>query len=141
MKRFVLFIIISLFSISAFSQALSDDDLRAAKRESRKNMTIKEWNTDASSKVRWLDRKTTYDSKGRKIEEVEYARYGQKWRETYEYDDKDRIVKCVYYNDRNKPELIRKYEYNAKGQKVKQLNYSPGGKLITVKVFEYITSE
>ena len=139
MKRIIFLVLTLLAALQLSAQSLSDDDLRAAKREQRKNLTIKEWNTDASTKTRWLDRKTTYDAKGRKIEEVEYARYGQKWRETYQYDDNDRIVKCVYYNDHNKPELIRKFQYNESGRKVKQFNYSPNGKLLTTKVYEYIT--
>ena len=54
------------------------DPATLAKREARKNLVVKEWNTDARTKTRWLDRQTKYDSQGRKVEEIEYATYGQK---------------------------------------------------------------
>jgi len=127
------------FAGSAYAQQV--DSATAAKRERRKNLTVKEWNTDAKTQTRWLDRLTVYDEFGRKIEEIEYTNYGQKWRITCEYGENDRVVKEVEYDDRNKPVRIRKYEYNADGTKKKQYNYAPNGKLETVKVFEYVVSE
>ena len=103
-------------------------------------MVVREWNTDPRTKTRWLDRVTTYDALGHKIEEIEYTKIGQKWRETYEYGEDDRISKDVLYNERDKVVLVRKYEYNPDGSKKKQFNYAPNGKLETVKVFEYATS-
>ena len=140
MKR-IFIVLFFIFSVCAAASAQNLTEAELAKREARRNMTIKEWNTDAKTKTRWLDRVTTYDSEGRKIEEIEYASYGQKWRETYEYGDNGRIVKEVYYDDRNKPQLIRKYEYNEDGTKKKQYNYLPNGKLKTIKVFEYIVEK
>ncbi|MBQ5914748.1 MAG: hypothetical protein IIW90_06630, partial [Alistipes sp.] len=113
-----------------------------AKRAKRKNLTVKEWNTDASKKSRWLDHITVYDEKGRKIEEIEYNQFGQIRRETCEYDPvTDMVIKEVIYNDRNKPERIRKYEYNDDGTKHKQYNYLPNGKLYSIKIFEYVFDE
>lgn len=110
-----------------------------AKREKRKNLTVKEWNTNAKSKTRWLDHLTVYDDQGRKIEEIEYATYGQKERITFEYNPENgKIAKEVVYDDRNKPFRIRKYEYNADGTKQKQYNYLPNGKLYSIKIFEYL---
>ncbi len=124
----------------AAAQALSPETL--AKRAKRKNLTVKEWNTDSSKKSRWLDHLTVYDEKGRKIEEIEYNQFGQIERITSEYDPvTDMIIKEVVYNDRNKPERIRKYEYNSDGTKCKQYNYLPNGKLYTIKIFEYIFEE
>ena len=117
------------------AQTLSPETL--AKREKRKNLTVREWNTDSKTKTRWLDRVTVYDAEGRKIEQAEYASYGLKWRETYEYDERGFISKEVVYNDKNKPSRIRRYEFNANGTKAKQYNYLPNGKLFSVKVFEY----
>lgn len=117
------------------------DPATLAKREARRNLTVKEWNTDAKTKTRWLDRQTTYDSQGRKIEEVEFATYGQKWRQTYEYGTNGRVVKEIEYDAKNKPVRIRKYEWNEDGTRKKQYNYAPNGKLLTVKVFEYIFSD
>ena len=139
-KRLLLFMLVfALIPVSMSAQEL--DAATLAKRAGRKNLTIKEWNTDAKSKTRWLDRVTTYDSEGRKIEQIEYASYGQKWRETYEYGENGRVVGGVEYDDRDKPKSIRKYEYNADGTKKKQYNYAPNGRLQTIKVFEYVIGE
>lgn len=136
--KIILATLLSLFSISAYAQL---DAATMAKRQARKNLVIREWNTDAKTQTKWLDRVTTYDDQGRKIEEIEYTRYGQKWRETFEYGANGKISKNVVYNEKNKPTAIRKYEYNADGTKKKQYNYAPNGKLQTVKVFEYTIQE
>lgn len=112
-----------------------------AKRAKRKNLTIREWNTDAKAKTRWLDHITTYDSLGRKVEEIEYATYGQVQRVIIEYDADGFVSREVVYNDKDKPVRIRKYEYNDNGTKKKQYNYLPNGKLYSVKVFEYAFSD
>lgn len=112
-----------------------------AKRAKRKNLTVKEWNTDATSRTKWLDHLTVYDNEGRKIEEIEYAVYGQVERVVTEYNEQGQVSREVVYNDKNKPIRIRKYEYNEDGTKHKQLNYLPNGKLYSVKVFEYNFSE
>ena len=119
MKRFILSALAALLcSFALNGQELSPETL--AKREARKNLTVKEWNTDARTKTRWLDRETTYDSQGRKVEVIEYASYGQKWRETYEYGENGRVAKEVEYDDRNKPVRVRKYEWNSDGTKKKK---------------------
>ena len=92
-KALIYAIAILVACLSASAQEL--DPATLAKREARKNLVVKEWNTDARTKTRWLDRVTKYDSLGRKIEEIEYASYGQKWREVREYDDYGRLVKEV----------------------------------------------
>ena len=127
-------------SIHAGAQSQSEEYL-AAKRALHRGLTVKEWNTDARNKTRWMDHQTTYDAEGRKVEEIEYTQYGQKWRETYEYGENDRIVKEVVYNEKDKPSLIRKYEYNADGRKLRQYNYTPDGRLQTTKVFEYTIAQ
>ena len=48
---------------------------RQAKLERRKSLTVKEWNVEG--KRRWLDHLTVYDDEGYKLEEIEYAVYGQ----------------------------------------------------------------
>lgn len=111
------------------------------KRMRRKNLTVKEWNTDARSRNRWLDRVTTYDEEGRKIEEIEYTSYGQKWRETYEYGSNGKVARDVHYDDRNKPMKVRKYEYNEDGTRRRQYNYLPNGKLESIKIYEYVISD
>ena len=112
------------------------------KRENRKGMVLKEWNTAAGDKRAFLDRVTTYDEMGRKIEEIEYASYGQKWRIVFEYpknsDITAKVVREIEYNDRDKVTRIRKFEYNEDGSKKCQKNYYPNGKLESVKTFEYV---
>ena len=134
-------VLASLLSLLCFSAYAQLDPATMAKRQARKNLVIREWNTDAKTQTKWLDRVTTYDDQGRKIEEIEYTRYGQKWRETFEYGANGKISKNVVYNEKNKPSAIRKYEYNADGTKKKQYNYAPNSKLQTVKVFEYTIQE
>lgn len=139
MRKYLLIIFTCLAAVMTAQEVyVSPETL--AKREKRKNLTVKEWNTNDKTKTRWLDRVKVYDEQGRVIEETEYATYGQKWRLTYEYTDAvgGKVAKEVEYNDKNKPVRIRKYEYNANGTKAKQYNYLPNGKLESVKVFEYI---
>ena len=126
-----------------WSQSVSESTI--IKRENRRGMTVKEWNTPAGSKQSFLDHVTTYDSLGRKIEEIEYASYGQKWRVVSEYpansDITAKVVREIEYNDRDKVVRIRKFEYNEDGTKKRQLNYYPNGKLESVKTFEYVPKE
>ena len=44
----------------------------------KKNLVIKEWNTEPRSGKKVLDHVTTFDADGRKIEEIEYSSEGQK---------------------------------------------------------------
>jgi len=139
--RILLTLLIGTLCLSATAQSLLSPE-QLAKREKRKNLTVKEWNTDSKTKTRWLDRIKVYDDQGRCIEEIEYATYGQKWRITSTYDDTTgKVLEEVEYNDRNRPVRIRKYEWNPDGTKAKQYNYLPNGKLYSVKVFEYVFSE
>ena len=141
MKRTNIIFFLLLLSAGMVAQSLLTPET-LANREKRKNLTVKEWNTDSSSKTRWLDHVTVYDSEGRKIEEIEYATYGQRERVTYEYDDATgKVTKEVVYNDRNRAVRIRKYEWNEDGTKAKQYNYLPNGKLYSVKVFEYVFND
>ena len=140
MKRLVILLAVFALGSGAMAQAVSDATI--AKRENRKGMVLKEWNTPAGDKRAFLDRKTTYDEYGRKIEEIEYASYGQKWRVVSEYpansDISAKVLREIEYNDRDKVVRIRKYEYDEDGSKVRQLNYYPNGKLESVKTFEYV---
>ena len=138
--RYFIGIFLTIFAVTMMAEDVYVSPETLAKRERRKNLTVKEWNTNDKTHTRWLDRVKVYDEQGRVIEETEYATYGQKWRITYEYTDAvgGKILKEVEYNDKNKPTRIRKYEYNQNGTKAKQYNYLPNGKLESVKVFEYI---
>ena len=106
---------------------------------SKKNLTIKEWNTDAKGAGKRLDHITTYNADGKKIEEIEYTATGQKWRKRYEYNG-TRCIKELVYDERNKLATIKKYEYDAIGRKKTQYNYDAKGKLQTIKNFEYLSA-
>ena len=140
MKRLVILMAFFALSFGTFAQSVSESTI--SKRENRRGMVLKEWNTPAGDKRAFLDRKTTYDEFGRKIEEIEYASYGQKWRVVYEYpansDITAKVTREIEYNDRDKVVRIRKYEYDEDGSKLRQLNYYPNGKLESVKTFEYV---
>ena len=140
MKKLLIFSFLLALVIPALSQQVTPETL--IKRQKRKGLTIKEWNTQVGSKTPFLDHVTTYDSLGRKIEEIEYASYGQKSRVVSEYvdpfDPASKVFREIEYNDRNKVVRIRKFEYNEDGSKKRQLNYYPNGKLESEKIFELI---
>lgn len=143
MKRFTLLILMLVWGLCTFAQSVSEGTV--VKRERRRGMTVKEWNTPTGSKQAFLDHVTTYDSLGRKIEEIEYASYGQKSRVVSEYPAGSgvtaKVSREIEYNDRDKVIRIRKFEYYDDGTKKRQLNYYPNGKLESVKVFEYIPKD
>ena len=140
MKKLALILAFVAISFGAFAQSVSESTI--AKRDNRRGMVLKEWNTAAGDKRAFLDRVTTYDEFGRKVEEIEYASYGQKWRIVFEYPENSditaKVVREIEYNDRDKVSRIRKFEYDEDGSKVKQLNYYPSGKLESVKTYEYV---
>ena len=140
MKKLLIFSFLLALIIPAFAQQVTPETL--IKRQKRKGLTIKEWNTQAGAKQAFLDHVTTYDSLGRKIEEIEYASYGQKMRVVSEYvdpiDPASKVSREIEYNDRDRVVRIRKFEYNDDGSKKRQLNYYPNGKLESVKEFELI---
>ena len=140
MKKIVVLLVFLGIGFGVMAQSVSESTIQ--KRENRKGMVLKEWNTAAGDKRAFLDRVTTYDEMGRKIEEIEYATYGQKWRVVSEYpansDITAKVVREIEYNDRDKVVRIRKFEYDEDGAKVRQLNYYPNGKLESVKTFEYV---
>lgn len=140
MKKLLIFSFLLALVIPALSQQVTPETL--IKRQKRKGLTIKEWNTQVGSRTPFLDHVTTYDSLGRKIEEIEYASYGQKSRVVSEYvdpfDPASKVFREIEYNDRNKVVRIRKFEYNEDGSKKRQLNYYPNGKLESEKIFELI---
>lgn len=126
-----MFVCAVLFAAVSFGQS-------SEKKDSRKNQTVKVWKTPVKG-TRYLDEVTKYDSKGRKVEKIEYTSSGMKARCTYEYDDKDRVVREVVHDEKDKPYRIHKIEYNDDGTKKRQLNYNAKGHLLSVKEYEYIS--
>ncbi len=107
----------------------------------KKNLVIKEWNTDVASKARILDHQTTYNPDGKKDEEIEYGQKSQKWRKRYEYGADGKVSRELLYDERNKLVSVKKFDYNEFGRKKTQYTYDAKGKLKTIKVFEYLTED
>lgn len=136
-KQIIVLSILTMCTVSLMAQQPTGN-----KREKKKNLVVKEWNLKAGSQTPFLDNITTFDEQGRKIEEIEYASYGQKYRIVYEYEGNN--TKCareIEYNDKNKVISIKKYDYNADGTKAKQYTYLPNGKLKSTKIFERVYRE
>lgn len=104
----------------------------------KKNLVIKEWNSDPKGGSKVLDHVTTYSPEGKKIDEVEYNSDGQKWRKRYEYGPDNKVSRELIYDHRNKLQTYKKFEYNEFGRKKVQYTYNAKGKLISIKQYEYI---
>ncbi|MFT3753013.1 MAG: hypothetical protein QM800_09100 [Paludibacter sp.] len=135
LRTSILSIFLIGFVASAFAQT-SPESLNE-KRERRRNMTVREYNSDAKGKSRWMDHVTVYNAKGLKIEEIEYATYGMRERIVFEYDANELCTKEIVYDEKNKVSRIRKYVYNSDGTKKTQYNYLPNGRLYSTKVYQY----
>ena len=107
----------------------------------KKNLVIKEWNTDVKTNAQILDHTTTYNPEGKKIEEVEYSPAGVKWRKRFEYNAAGRVSKELVYDKNNRLMTYKTYEYNEFGRKKTQCTYDAKGKLLVTKIFEYIAED
>ena len=131
-RKIVLMIALCLIGGTVFAQE------KGGKRERKKNLVVKEWNTKQGSHTPYLDNVVTYDAEGRKVEEIEYASYGQKKRTVYEYEGTNtKCARQIEYDDKNHVQRIKKFEYNEDGTRKVQYNYKPNGKLESTKTFEY----
>ena len=134
MKRFILIAAALLLLLPALNA-------QDAQKINKKNLVIKEWNTDARTNARVLDHVTTYSPEGKKIEEIEYGQSKQKWRKRYEYGADGKVFRELLYDERNKLVTVKKYDYNEFGRKKTQYNYDAKGKLVSYKIFEYLTED
>lgn len=134
MKRILIFAALLLLLVPA---------LRAQEtpKIDKKNLVIKEWNTDVRTNAKVLDHVTTFNSEGQKLEEIEYGSRKQKWRKRFEYGANGKVSKEMLYDENNKLVNYKKFEYNEFGRKKTQYTYNPKGKLLTVKIFEYKTED
>ena len=107
----------------------------------KKNLVIKEWNTEPRSGKKVLDHVTTYNPDGKKIEEIEYGSDGQKWRKRFEYGADGKVSRESVYDERNRLQTVKKFEYNEFGRKKTQTTYTPKGKVVSIKHYEYIVSD
>ena len=92
----------------------------------KKNLVVKEWNTDPKGAHKVLDHVTTYNSDG------------QKWRKRYEYDVNGRVSKEYVYDNHNRLQTYKTFEFNEFAKKKVQYTYNAKGKLLSIKHYEYI---
>ena len=133
MKRLLVFLAAALLLIPAASAQEQD-----APKMNKKNLVIKEWNTDAKGNHKTLDHVTTFNADGKKVEEIEYSQDGQKWRKRFEYDQSGKVSRELVYDYRNHLQTYKKFEFNELGKKKIQYTYNAKGKLIGIKQYEYI---
>lgn len=112
-----------------------------AAKMNKKNLVIKEWNTDPKGNNKVLDHITTFNADGRKTEEIEYNSDGQKWRKRFEYGADGKVSKELVYDHRNRLQTYKKFEFNEFGKKKIQYTYNAKGKLISIKQYEYIAQD
>ena len=113
----------------------------ATPKINKKNLVIKEWNTEPRSGKKVLDHVTTYNPDGKKIEEIEYGSDGQKWRKRFEYGPDGRVSRELVYDGRNKLQTYKTFEWNAFGKKKVQYTYNAKGKLLSIKQYEYLAQD
>ena len=139
MKRIVTLIaILMMFPVlGAFAQTGD-----TGSKINKKNLVVKEWNTNSKGVASTLDHVTTYSPDGKKIEEIEYDSAGkQKWRKRYEWGENGKMVRELVYNEHNKLVNYKKFEYNEFGKKKVQYTYDPKGKLVSTKKYEYLAED
>lgn len=112
-----------------------------APKINKKNLVIKEWNTDPKGSSKVLDHVTTFSAEGKKIEEIEYNSDGQKWRKRFEYGPDGKLSKELVYDNRNRLQTYKTFEWNEFSRKKVQYTYSAKGKLLTIKQYEYIAQD
>ena len=132
-------IVAALMALLLIPAAGAQDTL--AVKINKKNLVIKEWNTEPKSGARVLDHVTTYSPEGMKIEEIEYSSDGQKWRKRFEYGADGKVSRELVYDGRNRLQTYKTFEYNEFSRKKVQYTYNPKGKLISIKHYEYIAQD
>ncbi|MBQ7272884.1 MAG: hypothetical protein IJR12_04650 [Bacteroidales bacterium] len=134
MKRFIILVAAALLLVpGAFAQE--------AQKINKKNLVIKEWNTDPKGSSKVLDHVTTFSAEGKKIEEIEYNSDGQKWRKRFEYGPDGKLSKELVYDFRNRLQTYKTFEWNEFSRKKVQYTYSAKGKLLSIKQYEYIAQD
>lgn len=123
----------------AFPLAFGQDN---SPKINKKNLVIKEWNSDGKGVAKSLDHITTYSPEGKKVEEIEYDSLGkQKWRKRFEYGADGKVSRELVYNEYNRLVNIKKFEFNEFGRKKVQYTYDAKGRLTGTKYYEYITED
>ena len=133
MKKILLISALGLFFLPMLASAQETQP-----KLDKKNLVIKEWNTDPKGGHKALDHVTTYNPEGQKIEEIEYNADGQKWRKRFERDATGKVTTEYVYDGKNRLQTYKKFEYNELGRKKVQYTYNAKGRLLAVKNYEYI---
>ena len=107
----------------------------------KKNLVIKEWNTDPKGGNKVLDHVTTFSPEGKKTEEIEYGSDGQKWRKRFEYGPDGKVSRELVYDNRNRLQTYKTFEWNEFGRKKVQYTYNAKGKLLSIKQYEYLAQD
>ena len=141
MKRFSFLLGTALVLLLASGIGAAAQDNTATQKIDKRNLVIKEWNTDARSNNRTLDHVTTFSPDGKKLEEIAYGSTGQKWRKRFKYNEAGKCVQEDIYDERNRLNSVKKFEYNEFGRKKTQTTYTPKGKVVSIKHYEYIVSD
>ena len=135
MKRLLIIISGALLLLPVAAKA------QEAQTLNKKNLVIKEWNTDPRGSNKVLDHVTTFNPAGKKIEEIEYSASGQKWRKRFEYGADGKVSRERVYDERNRLQTYKTFEYNQFDRKKIQYTYNAKGKLIGIKQYEYIAQD
>lgn len=128
--------VLSVLLLTAVAYAQQPDQ-----KINKKNLVVKEWNTDVKTNRKVLDHVVTYNPDGKKVEEIEYGMSGQKWRKRFEYGVNGKCSKELVYNERNQLVHYKTFVYNEYGRKKVQYTYDPKGRLLSTKHFEYTRSD
>ncbi len=136
MKRIILMALAALLLIPAAGAQDAQQQ-----KINKKNLVIKEWNTDPKGTSKVLDHVTTFNAEGKKIEEIEYSSDGQKWRKRFEYGPDGKVSRELVYDGRNRLVTYKTFEYNEFGRKKMQYTYNPKGRLVSIKQYEYIAQD
>lgn len=137
-RRLILFCTAAALLLTGFAAGAQDT---STQKIDKRNLVIKEWNSDTGTKAKVLDHVTTYSADGKKLEEIEYNASGQKWRKRFHYNAAGKCIQEDIYDERNRLNSIKKYEYNEFGRKKTQTTCNAKGKVVSVKTFEYIVSD
>ena len=134
MKRLILIVASALLLLPAAGA-------QEPQKMNKKNLVIKEWNTDPKGGNKVLDHVTTFSPEGKKTEEIEYNSDGQKWRKRFEYGPDGKVSRELVYDNRNRLQTYKTFEWNEFGRKKVQYTYNAKGKLLSIKHYEYIAQD
>ncbi len=134
MKRLILIVASALLLLPAAGA-------QEPQKMNKKNLVIKEWNTDPKGGNKVLDHVTTFSPEGKKTEEIEYNSDGQKWRKRFEYGPDGKVSRELVYDNRNRLQTYKTFEWNEFGRKKVQYTYNAKGKLLSIKKYEYLAQD